>query len=45
LERAHGFLNKAPSEPDRTAILRKWAKHFGMKRVTVPKSPLAEESK
>jgi hypothetical protein len=38
LTRAHGFLNKAPSEPDRTAILRKWTKHFGKKRVTLPKS-------
>jgi len=35
LERAHGFLNKAPGEPDRTTILRAWVQRFGMTSVTL----------
>jgi len=32
LERTHGFLHKAPIEPDRTSILRMWHSRFGLSR-------------
>ena len=40
LERAHGFLPKCPSEPDRKAIMRYWIKRYGMAAFTecVPSS-------
>lgn len=28
-ERAHGFLSKSPSEPERVAVLRAWVRRFG----------------
>eukprot|EP00967_Tisochrysis_lutea_P097289 scaffold142836_cov32-Tisochrysis_lutea.AAC.4 len=34
-ERTHGFLCKAPAEPDRVAILRMWVRRFGFRRVTI----------
>ena len=38
LERAHGFLTKAPIEPDRKVIKRAFFRRFGVNR-----SPVAEE--
>jgi len=34
-ERTHGFLCKAPAEPDRAAILRLWVRRNGFKAVTL----------
>jgi len=34
LDRTHGFLNKAPAEPERIAILRMWIQRFGFKSAT-----------
>jgi len=32
-ERAHGFLSKCPSEPDRHAIMRAWVRRFATKGI------------
>jgi len=38
-ERTHGFLSKAPSEPDRRTVLRTWVTRFGCEAVTRKGAP------
>lgn len=41
--RAHGFLTKAPIEPDRISLLRQWAQRFGTKQLFPQRETVIED--